>query len=288
MKFKILRMLLLRKKLKSNNFYEDINFENRFVSKNVKRNILKWFFYLWYYHDIKIEKFKDLFSKLSNEIVFPITIKQNNSYCNLAIVFIDSEEKEYYMIKEGLYTNLDNYVIGRRNSKLEPLIDRDFNYRISKDETIVLKETGAMLLNKDGKNIDIMCDFSYNTKNNTTNATLKSNTLRRKICIEYPTKGAAFDKMVLNYLLIIREKTEYYYNVFPILRKMLQELATVKVSISVIALKDDVVCSKIEVIEGIVKEYTKSKAINEEEMVTKKKIFGTKLKYLEEFLKENE
>ena len=39
MEFKILRMWLLKKKLKSNNFYEDINFENRFVSKNVKRNI---------------------------------------------------------------------------------------------------------------------------------------------------------------------------------------------------------------------------------------------------------
>ncbi len=288
MKFENLRMLLLKKKLEKNNFYEDINFENRFVSKNVKRNILKWFFNLWYYHDIKIEKFKDLFSKLSNEIVFPITIKQNNSYCNLAIVFRDSEEKEYYMIKEGLYTNLDNYVIGRRNSSLEPLIDRDFHYELLEDGSIILIKTGAMLLNKDGKNIDIMCNFSYNTKNNTTNATLKSNTLRREICIEYPTKGAAFDKMVLNYLLIIKEKTEYYYNVFPILRKMLQELATARVSISVIALKDDVVCSKIEVVEGIVKEYTKSKAINEEEMVTKKKIFETKLKYLEEFLKENE
>ena len=141
-----------------------------------------------------------------------------------------------------------------------------------------------MLLKKDGKNDGIVVDFSYNAEKHTTKAKLKSYTSKRKICIEYPTKNDEFDKMVLRFLFNIYEKTEYYYNVFPILKMMLQELATEKVSISITAESEGEICSEVEVVNGIVKKYTQTKIINEREMIRNKNILEKDLK---DFLKEN-
>ena len=283
MKFRKLRMVLLRIRLKTRKFYKNIIFENKSVSKKCKRSIANWIFNLQYYRQIKVENFRDLFSQL-NEIVFPITIQKSYSYFGLNIIFLDNEGKEYYMIKENFYDDIETYIIGRRNSSLEPLIDRDFHYKISKDGTIMLMETGAMLLKKDGKNDGIVVDFSYNAEKHTTKVKLKSYTSKRKICIEYPTKNDKFDKMVLRFLFNIYEKTEYYYNVFPILKMMLQELATEKVSISITAESEGEICSEVEVVNGIVKKYTQTKIINEREMTRNKNILEKDLK---DFFKEN-
>lgn len=282
MKFRKLRMLLLRKKLENSGFYEDVIFEDKVVSEDVKRNVAKWMINLQYYKQIKVEKFRDLFSKL-NEIVFPITIKESYGYDRLNIRILDNEGKKYYMFYD--YGSMETYIIGRRDSSLEPLIDRDFHYRISKEDgSIILTETGAMKLKQDGTNDDIVVDFSYNPQNHTTKSTLKSYTSKRIISIEYPTKNDTFDKMVLRFLFNSNDTTWYYYNIFPILKMMVQEFADEKVSISITAEIEGEICSEVDVVNGIVQKYTQTKIINEGEININKKIFA---KDLEKFFAEN-
>ena len=117
MKSRKLRMVLLRIRLKSRKFYKDIIFENQSVSKKCKISVTNWIFNLQYYRQIKVENFRDLFSEL-NEIVFPITIQKSYSYFGLNIIFLDNEGKEYYMVKENFYDDIETYIIGRRNSSM--------------------------------------------------------------------------------------------------------------------------------------------------------------------------
>lgn len=70
MKSRELKVNLLRKTLEKSGFYEDIIFENKFVSEKVKKIVAKWMFNLQEFRDIEVKKFRDLFKEL-DEIVFP-------------------------------------------------------------------------------------------------------------------------------------------------------------------------------------------------------------------------
>lgn len=285
MNFRKLRMTLLRIRLEKSDFYEDIIFEKKLVSKDVKRIVAEWMTNLQNYKQIRVEKFKELFNEL-DEIIFPIKIKESHSYRSLEIEFLDDEGKEYYMSKRNLYNyhNMKTYIIGRKNSSLEPLVDRDFHYKISEDKTIILTETGAMRLKQDGTNDDIAVDFCYDSEKHTTEAKLKSYISTNKIKIKYPTMSDEFDKMVLAFLFDSNETKWYYYNVFPILKWIAATISDEKVSISITAEIEGEICSEIDVVNGIVQKYITTEIINEGEMHIIKKIFAKDLKI---FLTEN-
>lgn len=286
MKFRNESVSLLRKKLIKSNFYKDITFESKQISESAKKAIEHWIFRLEKNEKIRIEKFRDLFDGL-HEIVFPIKIKavRSSKYDGFDIEVIDTEGKEYYMSRRNYYNNIEtNYIIGRRNSSLEPLIDRDFHYIICQDKTILLVETGAMKLKADGTNDDSIVDFCYNYKKNTTEATLKSFSSTNKIIIKYPTIGYVFDKKVLEFLFHVNESNWYYYDVFPILKWMLLVLSDEKVKLSITAEVEKEICSEVDIVDGIVQKYTKTEIISEAEIKISKRIIAKKL---EEFLAEN-
>lgn len=235
MKFRRPEIAVLRERLDENNFYEDIIFKDKFIEE-LKNLVTVWMYNLQEYKQIRIEKFKELFKGL-DEIAFPIRIKNLLGSRTIDIVFFDNEGKEYYMSKRHLYEydGLENYIIGRRNSSVEPLIDREFYFKILKDKTIILMKTTSMRLKSDGKNDDIIVGLSYNYEEHTTEAELRSFTNTAKIKIKYPTMDSEFDKKVLEFLFSSNETTWYYYDVLPILKWIISVISDEKISISIIA-----------------------------------------------------
>lgn len=278
-----LRETLLRLKLECSGFYEDVVFDE-LIEKKAKNSITQWMLRLQELKGIRIRKFKDLFGKL-DEIEFPIKIILSYGFITLDIQFVDNVGKKYYMLNRGSvsYQDCDIYIIGRRDSSLEPLLDRDFHYKIGKDGTICLVESGVLRLNEDGTNDNIKVDFYYDIVKNITIAVLMSYENKNKIIIQYPKKCDEFDKMVMRYLFNISDKMSYYYDVFPILRMMLEELAIAKITIFIEAEFNGKVSSNVDVVGGIVKRYTKTEVIGNEEITTCTKTFS---KDLEEFLLE--
>lgn len=280
-----LKEILFRIKLEKSDFYEDITFQNEILAKDVKRIVTKWIMNLQNYKEIKIEKFKDLFCKL-DEIVFPIKIKDSVVSSCLEIRFTDKCGKKYYMSNRHIsdYNEMENYIIGRRNSSLEPLVDRDFHYRLLKDGTIVLKETGAMQLNFNGANKDTVVEFEYDYERSIMDVTLKSFEFSDRIEMGYPIINEEFDKKVLEFLFKINEENWYYYDVTPILKWLVNEISAEKPSIYITARVDGEICSEVVVVNGIVQEYIETMIVNEGEMLINKKIFAQDL---HEFLKAN-
>lgn len=283
MKFRKIRKALFRARLEISGFYDGVTFQGKNVEKKVKKVLAEWMFCLKEYKEIRVECFKDLFSKL-HEVAFPIKIEEGYG-SSLNIIIIDNKGTEYYMIKRGIYVynDMESYIIGRRNGLLEPLVDRDFHYKISKDGTITLIETGAMKLKEDVTNDDIVVDFCFDSKEHTTEATLKSYASNSKIKMKYTTMDDEFDKKVQEYLFNVNEKNYYYYDVFPILKWMLSTLPSQNVSLSITAEVDDEICSKIDVVQGIVQRYAKTEIINEGERRTSIDVFA---KRIEDFLAE--
>ncbi len=277
MRFRIMRLTLFRAKLETSRFYEGITFQRRVEKRKAKKVLAEWMFCLERFKEIRVGSFKELFSEL-HEIVFPIKIQKCYG-SSLDIIIIDNKGKEYYMSKRCIYSynDIENYVIGRRNSLLEPLVDRDFHYKICKDGTIILMETGAMRLKSDGTNDDIVVNFCYDSKKHTTEATLKSYTSNNKMKIQYPTIGYEFDKKVLEFLFHINEENNYYYDVFPILKWMLLSIRDEKVSLSITTEVEGNICSEINVMDGIVQRYAKTEIISEGELRLLKLIFAKEL-----------
>lgn len=283
MEFRKIRKALFRARLEISGFYDGVTFQGKNVEKKVKKVLAEWMFCLKEYKEIRVECFKDLFSKL-HEMAFPIKIEEGYG-SSLNIIIIDNKGTEYYMTKRGIYVynDMESYIIGRRNGLLEPLVDRDFHYKISKDGTITLIETGAMKLKEDVTNDDIVVDFSFDSEKHTTEATLKSYASNSKIKMKYTTMDDEFDKKVQKYLFNVNEKNYYYYDVFPILKWMISTLPGQNVSLSITAEVDDEICSKIDVVQGIVQRYAKTEIINEGERRTSIDVFA---KRIEDFLAE--
>lgn len=274
-------MLYLRSKMGTGNFYEDIIF--KVDSTELKMNILKWCDNLEKYKGLKINQFKDLLLPL-NEIVLPIKI--NSVFCSKSgtrfdIDFTDNEGKQYYMAQFTLYAynKMNTYLIGRRNSKLEPLLDRDFTFEILEDK-IELIASGVLKLKEDGKNDEIAVNFEYKSEENITQATLKSYETNRIIKIKYPTIDMEFDKKVLEFLLKNNEEHWYYYDVFPILH-WISTIIKEPICVSIIAEIEKEISSQIDVVNGKVQKYIVTEIINEGEVHITKKIFS---RDLEEFL----
>ena len=124
MKSRELKVNLLRKTLEKSGFYEDIIFADEFVSEKIKNIVTEWIFNLQEFRNIEVKKFRDLFKEL-DEIVFPIIINESYGSCSLNIEFIDVQGNKYYMSKINLYDyhDMQTYIIGRRNSSLEPLVE---------------------------------------------------------------------------------------------------------------------------------------------------------------------
>lgn len=265
------------------NFFEQVNFKFKEDNAKLEIHMMKWCDNLQIYKKLKINQFKDLLVPL-NEIVLPIKI--NNVFCSKSgrrfdIDFTDNEGKKYYIIQDTLYdyNKMNTYIIGRRNSKLEPLLDRDFTFEILEDK-IQLIESGVLKLREDGKNDEIAVNFIYNSEEDIAQATLKSYITNRTIKIQYPKMGMEFDKDVLEFLFKINEENWYYYDVFPILR-WISTILEEPVCISIVAEVEKEITSEIEVVKGKVKKYTLTEIINEGEVHIIKKIFS---KDLEEFL----
>lgn len=278
MKFKKL-MLYLRAKIGTSNFYEDITFKGN--STELKVRMVKWCDNLQKYKETKINQFKDLLLPL-NEIVLPVKINYFFcGRCSLHVEFTDTEGKKYYMVQDNVYDyhKMNTYTIGRRNSKLEPSIDREFTFEILEDE-IKLIESGLLRLKEDGTNDEIAVDFKYNKEENVTQATLKSYVTNRTIKIQYPTIDMEFDKDVLEFLLKNNEEHWYYYDVFPILR-WISCILEKPICVSIIAEIEKEISSEVDVVKGIVQKYTLSEIVNEGEVHITKKIF---CRDLEEFL----
>ena len=285
MKFREERVELLRIRLEKNNFYEDIIFKDEIVCKKVKKIVAKWMAYLKEYRQIEVEKFRDLFYEL-DEVIFPIKIKKIYGR-NSAIIFLDAQGNEWYMsrINSYGYDILTTYIIGRRNSSLEPLVNREFYYQINKDKTLRLIRTSVRPLKKDGTNKDIVLSFCYNHKEHTTEATLKSDASSKKIRIKYPIISDVFDKMLLKFLFDSNESKWYYYDVYPILKWIVTVVSDEKASIFIATEIEKEIFSELEVVNGIVQKYTVTKIINEGEMHIIKKLFA---KELNKFLAERE
>lgn len=274
---KIKKQISLLKKIRKAEFYEDVFFKEG--KSELKEFMSKWTIKLQKYKQITIKKFKDLLIPIE-EIVFPIEIDYVFSRKNiLDAKFTDNEGKSYYiMVNIYDYNELNTYVVGRRNSKIEPLIDRDFNLEITK-EKINLIETGLLKLKED----DEVVEFYYNNENSTTEAKLKSYSSNETLKIQYKTMNADFDKKVAEFLFSSNGEHWYYYNVFPIL-EWITKILEQNVSIFIKAEVDKEVYSEIEIEDGIVHKYTKTEIVNEGEMHIIKVIFA---KNLNEFLEEN-
>lgn len=288
MRSRVISLAVLRARLEINHFYDDIIFEGKSVGKEFKKIVEKWLFNLERYKHIRLEKFRSLFSQLQ-EVIFPIKIEwcyESIGRCN--IEFLDNEGKKYYFIIIDYlnWNNMDKYIIERRNSFLEPLIDRVFNYKIIEDQTISLIKTTVMQLklNKDAD--DKVVEFSYDYKNSTTKATLKFDTATIKIELTYPSKNSVFDKKVQEYLFNLTS-TKCYYDVLPIL-KWIALVMKNEITICITSeLEDDersIIFSIIEVENDIVQIYIKTEVVGYEEIRTTRKIFA---KNLEEFIAEN-
>ena len=272
-------MWYLRTKIGARNFYEDISF--KVYSTDLKIAILKWCDNLQKYKGININQFKELLLPL-NEIVLPVKINYIfRGVGTLHIDFSDSEGKKYYMIQDNLYGyhGINTYTIGRRNSKLEPLLDRDFTFEILEDK-IQLIESGVLKLKEDGTNDEVSVHFQYDKAENTTQATLKSYVNNRTIKIQYPTIDMELDKEVLEFLLKNNEEHWYYYDVFPILR-WISCILEKPICVSITAEIEKEISSEVEVVKGKVQKHTLTEIINEGEIRVTKKIFS---RDLEEFL----
>ena len=92
-----------------------------------------------------------------------------------------------------------------------------------------------------------------------------------------------FDKKVQEYLFNVNERSYYYYDVFPILKWMLLILPSQNVSLSISLEVDSEICSKVDIVQGIVQRYAKTEIINEGERRTSIDVFA---KRIEDFLAE--
>ncbi len=285
MMFRSFSLALLRLRLEKSGFYENITFENKMLRENVKKITGRWMFNLQSQKGIKIKKFQELFGNL-DEIAFPIKIKNCFSVLSnrhLDIVIVDNNGKEYYMLVEdiGVFSNkFEDYFIGRKNSQLEPLIERNFYYQISENGAITLTGTRVRKLTSETTYSDTIVEFGYDYFKNITEVTLNSYP-KYQIKIQYPTIGYEFDKKVLDFLLKVDDKNWYYYDVYPILKWILPYVLSEKVSLSIIARVENEIYSQLNIVNGDVKVYTRAEVISEEEI----KIISRKFdKKLEEFL----
>lgn len=280
MKFRKLKVGFMRLKLKKHNFYDSVYFSNDTVREDVEKSVAEWMIYLKHYKKIEIKKFRDLFIKLEEEVIFPIKIKESYGK-KIDIRFTDANGNKYYMSKRNInsYTNVNKYLIGKRNILKDPLNEENY-YEVTKNTDIRMLKQVISKINQDGTNDDMMnCKIYYNEENSR-EITLSS--FGTEINIKYQMEqDSDVSKSIVKFLLDDVATKWYYYDVLPIFKWMLQK--TKSLSMNITAKIDEEVLSEIEIVNGIVQKYTITRVINEGEMHIIKKIFA---KELDEFLLE--
>lgn len=280
MKFRKLKVGFMRLKLKKHNFYDSVYFSNDTVREDVEKSVAEWMIYLKHYKKIEIKKFRYLFIKLEDEVIFPIKIKESYGK-KIDIRFTDANGNKYYMSKRNInsYTNVNKYLIGKRNILKDPLNEENY-YEVTKNTDIRMLKQVISKINQDGTNDDMMnCKIYYNEENSR-EITLSS--FGTEINIKYQMEqDSDVSKSIVKFLLDDVATKWYYYDVLPIFKWMLQK--TKSLSMNITAKIDEEVLSEIEIVNGIVQKYTITRVINEGEMHIIKKIFA---KELDEFLLE--
>lgn len=276
----------LRKELNEKGFFEDVIFDKNCRTQNdfeQDGGITRWVYYLKQYRGIELEKFKDLFIKL-DEVKFPITITETyGDKSTVDIIFRDKKGNRFYLMnKHAMYAPfLNQFSIGRRNSAIEPFIDRTNDYKIIEGGRIVHTKTVIMKLNEKGINTDEVIEFVYDAFG--TKATIKYDNDYKKIAVEYQTKGAEVDEKVKEVLFnIYDEDKTVFYDVKKLLVKMLEIIDKENVSIYIGAFLDGEVYAEVSIEKNKVNKYTRTEIINEGEMCRTTRIFS---KTLDRFLK---
>ena len=281
--FKIKRF---RKKLEKSGFFEDVILGQASVVLNeTDGGISGWIYYLKKYDKLEVKKFKDLFSQL-DEVRFPITITwaDGGSY-TVSFYFKDREGNEYYFSNMHYLkkNRLRTFLIGRRNSSIEPLVDRTFYYQILSDsyelddynqviekEDIELYKTSVVKLNEDGTNTNLFIEFSDDYYENSATRVIRKSK-NKEIVLEYPSKGAKFDKKVEDILFNIDEGSNInewiYYNIKPLLKEMLEIIDKEDVSIYIGAKLDNEVFSEVTITNNIRQKYTYTKVVSDGRIV---------------------
>lgn len=275
-KGKVIMLYLLR-----SNFFEEVSFKNKSVENRCKENFAIWVRNLEKYKHIKIAKFKDLFDQL-DEVHFPVKVIECAALFSTHISLLDSKQENYYFINDSQYS--DTYVIGRRNSTLEPGFNRDFKFKILEDDSILFLQTGILELDSNGKNKDVSIHFTYDTEKSTTKVISKSYKYDRLLEITYPTTNNDFDIKIQKYLLEITKIKAYYNDVFPILVWLCSQVTQENISISVVAQIKKEISSQIDVEQGIVTKHISIQVINEGEIRKFRFLLSKDLKI---FLSEN-
>lgn len=285
MKFRKLKLLLMRKKLDKCNFYEDVKFANKIVAEKLNEFITEWMLELEENKKIQINKFKDLFSEFK-AITFPIEIKEAYGFYNLEVKITDSSNHKYYLKKRSVYVEQEilTYTIGEVSVKVETSIDKRLVYKICDNQSVVL--TGRSIIETDRYgNCNSRVDIYYNDWNSITEITFKSEELKTKMKVKYFSVDEKFEKIFTNYIMSNDGTNWYYYDVLPIFKWMLnKDYYNFNVFVNIVAEVNNEVVSELIVNNSIVERYTVTKIINEGEMHTIKKIFTEKL---EVFLKEH-
>lgn len=280
--FKIKRF---RKELIKKGFFEDVILNKAsVVLHTTDGGISSWIYYLKKYKKTEIKKFKDLFILL-DEVEFPITItKMYGGSSSVRLSFEDKRGEEYYVINYHHlnYEELSKFIIGRRNSKIEPLIDRDFHYQISPDGDIKLYQSGVLKLNEDGTNTDLVVEFNYDYDANFTKVIRKSYKNDMQLVLEYPSKGNKIDERIKEFMLNIMDGSNVYYDVVPILKNMLEIMDNKDISINIEAKFGGEIHSEVKVEHNTVQRYTFTKRVSRERRCKTTDIFK---KDLEDFLK---
>ena len=281
--FKIKRF---RKKLEKSGFFEDVILGQASVVVNeTDGGISRWIYYLKKYDKLEVKKFKDLFSQL-DEVRFPITITlAGGDSSTVSFCFKDREGNEYYFSNMHYLkkNRLRTFLIGRRNSSIEPLVDRKFYYQILSDsyelddynqviekEDIELYKTSVVKLNEDGTNTNLFIEFSDDYYENSATRVIRKSK-NKEIVLEYPSKGAEFDKKVEDILFNIDEGSNInewiYYNIKPLLKEMLEIIDKEDVSIYIGAKLDNEVFSEVTITNNIRQKYTYTKVVSDGRIV---------------------
>lgn len=275
-----------RKKLEKSGFFEDVILGQASVVVNeTDGGISGWIYYLKKYDNLEVKKFKDLFSQL-DEVRFPITITlAGGDSRTVSFYFKDREGNEYYFsnMHYSKKNRLRTFLIGRRNSSIEPLVDRTFYYQILSDsyelddynqviekEDIELYKTSVVKLNENGTNPNLFIEFSDDYYENSATRVIRKSK-NKEIVLEYPSKGAKFDKKVEDILFNIDEGSNInewiYYNIKPLLKEMLEIIDKEDVSIYIGAKLDNEVFSEVTITHNIRQKYTYTKVVSDGRIV---------------------
>ena len=280
MKFSRWKKKVMRKILEKTNFYEDVFFSDDFFKEYSRKVIFEWIYNLEKYKHIKIKRFKDLFSKYE-EIVFPIEITHANIggyFVELDIV--DVSGKKYYFSQSNIWENIDEYYIGRRNTKSKPFLDNEIQYRILKNGAIEEVKKYIVKLKDDGTNESYKYEEYYNTNMQVIEISDSIGIIKIKYPIFEEVKKDLLAKFLSN------NDKWYYYDIFPIFKQIVNKMKDCDIeSIHIVAEIDNEVYSEIKLVNGIVYTYTITQVIREDEMHIIKKLFAKKL---EEFLAEKQ